>query len=47
MAMSSQRRRRLNTCETAGGDFAEVLGLFNNAAAREMSLGDEGWQGRE
>jgi len=24
-----------------------VLELFDNAAAREMSLGDEGWQGRE
>ena len=25
----------------------QVLEFFNNAAAREMSLGNEGWQGRE
>jgi len=30
-----------------GKIFAGVLGLFNNAAARKMSLGNEGWQDRE
>jgi len=33
--------------KTVGGDFAEVLELFDNASAREMGLKYEGWQGRE
>jgi len=28
-------------------DFVEVFELFDNAAAREVNLGNEAWQGRE
>jgi len=38
----SSRRRRSEASGTVGEDFVEVLGLFNDAAAREVSLEDAG-----